>query len=181
MAVLFWSLWVNQISHSKSTTIWKKQKFWAFSIWLWIFCSYLVHPWWSKQNRQKLQKSAKIKKNQNWQLLVILFWLPWTKQMCYRMSITIYRNLRTSAFSRWLWIYCCLFGLPKVIKTKLPKITNFHFPKDTFFGRHPVIEAVVYPAIKLQSLHTTGVCTQNIKISGHDQKVRQSILQKQII
>ena len=73
-----------------------------------------------------------------------------------------------------IWIISSSFGLSVAIKTKLPKITDFDFPIDTFFGGHPVIEAVVCPAIKLQSLHTTGVCTQNIKMYGHDQKVRQS-------
>ena len=174
MAILFWSLRVNQISHSKFTTIWKKLKFWAFSRWLWIFCSFFGSHVVIKTKSPKIEKSAKIKKNQNLQLLVILFWLPWANQMCYRISITIWRNLRTSAFSRWLWIYCSLFGLPIVIKTKLPKITDYDFPKDTFFWGHPVIKAVVCPPIKLQSLQSTGVCTQNIKMSGHDQKVRQS-------
>ena len=55
-------------------------------------------------------------------------------------------------------------------KNKLPKITYFDFPKDTYYLGHPVIEAVVCPAIKLWSLCTTGVCTLNIKMSGQLEK-----------
>ncbi len=40
---------------------------------------------------------------------------------------------------------------------------NFDFPKDAVFLGLPVIEAVFWSATKLQSLHATGVCTQNIK------------------
>ena len=85
-----------------------------------------------------------------WQFIFAL----WLNQISYSKSTTIWRKLKFSAFSRWLWIFCCTFGLHVAIKTISPsvanfyfswflqifkilfwsKITKFDFPKDNFFG-----------------------------------------------
>ena len=59
---------------------------------------------------------------------MIFFWLSRVNQMYYRKCTTFWKKLITSAFSKWLYIFYSLFGLPVVIK----------IPQSCFFWGHPV-------------------------------------------
>ena len=124
--IFFWSPWTNQISCRKSTTLLWKRILSAFSRYLWICCSIFGLPMAVKTKLPKITNyDVKLKENQNWQFLAILFWSPWVNQMCNRKSTTIWRKLIISSFSTWLLIFCSSFGLPVAIKIISPKITNF--------------------------------------------------------
>ena len=126
MAILFWLPWANKMSYIKPTNMWRKRTFSAFPSWLCILCSIFGLPVAIKTKLPKISNfDVKLKENQNWQFLAILFWSPRVNQMCYRKSTTIWRKLTISSFSTWLWIFCSPFGLPVVIKIISPKITNF--------------------------------------------------------
>ena len=127
----FWQYYFDRHGQTKITTEnsqpCRKRRYYQLSPDICGFSvAYLVCPWRSKQNCQKITNfDVKLKENQNWQFLAILFWSPWVNQMCNRKSTTIWRKLIISSFSTWLWIYCSSFSLLMVIKTILPKITNF--------------------------------------------------------
>ena len=65
----------------------------------------------------------KIKIGDFWQFIFAL----WSNQISYSKFTTIWRKLKFSAFSRWLWIFCCTFGLHVAIKTISPRVANFLF------------------------------------------------------
>ena len=126
LAIFFLSPWANQISYRKSTTMWRKRIFSAFSRWLWIFFRTFGSPLAIKKNCKKLPILIFFKdSHQNWWFWAILFWSPRENQMCYRKSTTIWGKLRMFSFSTCLWSFCSSFGSPMVIKTISPKITDF--------------------------------------------------------
>ena len=128
LAILFWLPWANQMSYIKPTNMWKKKTSSAFPSWLCILCSIFGLPVAVKTKLPKIRNfNVKLKGNQNWQFLAILFWLPWANQMCYRKYTSIWRKLIISSFFTWLYIFCSLSSLLMTIKTKLPKIANFDF------------------------------------------------------
>ena len=87
----------NQMSYRKCSTIWRKLKLSAFSIFFNIFCSIFGSPMAMKR------KSSKLPKMTNFDLpwfLAIFFWSPWANQISYRKYSSICKKLKFLAFSR---------------------------------------------------------------------------------